>query len=73
MAVDVSQVVALVENDGYEAMFEQYDAMPAMYQNMGRIINSNKRKTMTVIRQQRIAPYYPVLADLSIFIELMNC
>jgi len=39
MAVDVSQVVALVENDGYEAMFEQYDAMPAMYQNMGRIIN----------------------------------
>ena len=39
MAVDVSQVTALVENDGYEAMFEMYDAMPSQYQTLGRIIN----------------------------------
>jgi len=39
MALDVSQVTALVENDGYSAMFEMYDAMPAQYQTLGRIIN----------------------------------
>ena len=39
MALDVSQVTALVENDGYEAGFEMYDSMPVVYPLLGQIID----------------------------------
>jgi hypothetical protein len=39
MALDVSQVKELVANDGYEAMFESYDAAPIIYPLLGRIID----------------------------------
>mgnify|MGYP004450905379 FL=1 len=37
MAVDVSQIVELVENDGYPAMFESYDSQPVIYPLLGEV------------------------------------
>lgn len=39
MSVDVSQVVELVNNDGYEAMFEAYDSVTPVYRRLGQVIN----------------------------------
>ncbi|MEL6344724.1 MAG: Mu-like prophage major head subunit gpT family protein [Myxococcota bacterium] len=39
MALSVTQIVELIENDGYPAMFETYDRVPPVYQNFGEVIN----------------------------------
>ena len=37
MAIDVSQVVELVQNDGYPAMFESYDSQAVIYPLLGEV------------------------------------
>lgn len=39
MSVDVSQVVELVSNDGYKAMFEAYDGVAAVYPMLGEVVD----------------------------------
>lgn len=39
MSLDISQITEIVANDGYDAMFESYDAQPVLYPMLGRIID----------------------------------
>jgi hypothetical protein len=41
MALSATQIQGLIEDDGYPAMFEMYDRMPSLYQDIAEVVSVN--------------------------------